>query len=118
MITLATSCKLAAGGGFLLSELEFEFIPGTSIQEIQNGNFEIYPNPIDEYLEIDFSEKVNQGIYNIEIFDMHGRIVHSATLKNSRNKVNLSSLAKGIYLLKISDESGNVLVSKRVFKEQ
>jgi hypothetical protein len=104
--------------GFLISELEFEFVPGSSIDELQNGDIKIYPNPIDEYLEIDFSEKVNQGIYNIEFFDMHGRIVHSATLKNSRNKVNLSSLAKGIYLLKISDESGNVLVSKRVFKEQ
>jgi hypothetical protein len=104
--------------GFLLSELEFEFIPGTSIQEIQNGNFEIYPNPIDDYTEIKFSENFKQEFYYLEILDMHGRIVHSATLKNSRNKVNLSSLAKGIYLLKISDESGNVLVSKRVFKEQ
>lgn len=103
--------------GFLLSELEFEFIPGTSIQEIKNGNFEIYPNPIDDYTEIKFSENFKQEFYYLEILDMHGRIINNSILINKRNKLNLSALKAGIYLILIKDPDGNHLITKKIIKK-
>jgi len=64
-------------------------------------NILIYPNPATDFISIQSVEKVNF----IEIFDMNGRSV--AKFNNSQNqKINISSLLKGIYIMKVSTEAG------------
>ena len=58
----------------------------------------IYPNPVSDVLVID---GINE-LYDVEIFDMHGKnIISALKVKNLK----LNSLNTGTYLLKVFDDS-------------
>lgn len=68
----------------------------------------LYPNPTSDFLHI----KSDQKISKVEIYDMSGKLVKSENLKDE--KVNVRSLLKGNYLLKIQTERG--VVSSKFIK--
>ncbi|OQP54504.1 glycoside hydrolase [Niastella yeongjuensis] len=57
--------------------------------------FNIYPNPVQQQLNIQSSESLDGGI--IRIFDIMGKVVMSA--RAASNKINVSSLTPGVYTL-------------------
>jgi hypothetical protein len=65
----------------------------------------LYPNPTSDFLNI----KSDQKISKVEIYDMSGKIIKSVKLQDY--KIEVSTLIKGNYILKISTESG-VVTSK------
>lgn len=62
----------------------------------------LYPNPTSDFLNIKTSQKISK----IEIYDMSGKLIKSERLKEE--KINVQSLLKGNYLLKIQTENGVV----------
>ncbi len=97
----------------------YEIIETTGITALENeGKVSIYPNPTinNVVLELDYKGKVG-----IQIFDITGKIVRdSQFLNNGENKINLniSDLMPGMYMVVISDESGQKIVKKIVkYKE-
>lgn len=62
----------------------------------------MYPNPTSDFLNI----KSDQKISKIEIYDMSGKLVQTSKMNNER--VSVSKLPKGNYLLKIQTENGVV----------
>jgi len=70
-----------------------------------NSSLIIYPNPVKEELSIDTKEKI-EVVY---IFDMNGENV--ITLKN-KNKVNLSGLQNGWYIVAVKLENGKKISNK------
>jgi uncharacterized repeat protein (TIGR01451 family) len=58
----------------------------------------VYPNPTSNNITIQGKEGMNQ---NFKIFDQMGRIVISGKLNGINTEVNLSTLSKGMYTLKI-----------------
>jgi len=78
------------------------------ISENELNEFLIYPVPTKSVLNI----STNHVINSIEVFDLLGkRIMH---LESPSNKIDVSSLSKGMYLLKIQTENKTVL--KRIIK--
>ncbi len=79
---------------------------------------EIYPTKIsDQTVNISINDKNVKGNVAVEIYDMSGKNVMKQSLTNSRNKVekiSLKSLNQGVYLVNVTDESGKILVSKKV----
>lgn len=69
------------------------------------SNLKIYPNPTSEKLFIEFSNKAKR--VNYSIFDIAGKKVISSILSKS-NSIDVSSLKKGLYLLKLKTESGQL----------
>ncbi|NJM79052.1 MAG: T9SS type A sorting domain-containing protein [Flavobacterium sp.] len=64
-------------------------------------NILVYPNPIKDYLNIDSKEKVA-----FELFDVFGKtILHKKEVVDLQ-KIDLSNYFKGIYLLKVTNKSG------------
>jgi hypothetical protein len=59
-----------------------------------------YPNPVKDYAYFKTNEKVSK----VEIYDSAGRILNSVSV--NENKVNLSTLQAGSYILRIYAESG------------
>ena len=63
---------------------------------IQNGKaFNIYPNPVQQQLNIQSGASLEGGI--IRIYDISGKIVMAA--RTASNKIDVSSLTKGVYTL-------------------
>jgi ligand-binding sensor domain-containing protein len=76
-----------------------------SIDEKTNPNsiLSLYPNPAKEILIIDSREKIR----NVIIFDMSGKKLKNVVIDHAQHiELNVRELAKGIYILKISTESG------------
>ena len=80
-----------------------------SQDEISNeSNFKIYPNPVDNILNIDSVNEINSMIY-----DITGKKVLESYSKN----INIEKLAKGIYVIKIKDLVNNITESIKIIKK-
>lgn len=83
--------------------------PLLSIDENALSQISIYPNPAKDFLSIDMPSNIE--INKISLFDTLGR----KALVTSDNNINLSDLARGIYILKIETTSGDL--SKKIVIE-
>ncbi len=75
---------------------------------ITNG-FSIYPNPAADYIIISNANEIQ----SVAIYNLKGVMV--IDYYNEINEINLSNLSSGIYLLKIIDNSGNI-ISRKIIK--
>jgi hypothetical protein len=83
--------------------------------QIQKGTLQvvIYPNPASTILRIDAPGK--NGKLDIRILDLQGRIVlHQSNLEN---EVHLPLLTNGMYLIQVTDESGNSSTEKLIIQQ-
>ncbi len=81
--------------------------------EILNS-FSIKSNPVNQNLELSFSQNLPKG--ELVIIDLLGKAVFSTTVNNSSSAlIDVSSLKSGLYIVKIS--SGNSTQSKRFIKK-
>jgi len=71
------------------------------LKDITKTEIKIYPNPAKDFINIT-SEK---AVKLIEIYDTLGRLIKT----ESTNKINISQLSKGNYLLKIKTDSGDII---------
>ena len=78
-----------------------------SVDESDVFLFSVYPNPAEELLHIDNSYVKSAIIYNIT-----GEKVLEV---NDQNRINVSSLSKGVYFIKVSD--GINASTKKFIKE-
>ena len=65
------------------------------------SNFNIYPNPTNDHITIDFGNLDNVEGWNIKIINILGQEVLSQPMDN--DKINVSELSKGVYIIRISD---------------
>jgi hypothetical protein len=70
-----------------------------SINE-QSISVSISPNPTSNFLNINFAKS---GKYEIQLIDVAGRKVLSATSKNNLSSIDVSHLNSGLYILSVSD---------------
>ncbi|MFL1013469.1 PQQ-dependent sugar dehydrogenase [Flavisericum labens] len=76
------------------------------------STLKIYPNPASSNLFIDNDgrEKANK----LFMYNVTGQLINSTILKTGTQKIDISNLSKGLYLIKILDESKNTIKIKRV----
>ena len=77
----------------------------------QKDVFSIYPNPANDKITIELTnpEKENE----IRLFNAMGQAVYEGTTGNSTTEIDLSSLASGIYLVKINNSVSQKLVIEK-----
>jgi len=75
-----------------------------------DNSIRIYPNPTTDYLQI---ENSSPEMTTLSLFDWNGRRLQHQTL-NALTIVDISSLAKGVYLLEIRNATGKI--SRKVTK--
>lgn len=88
-----------------------------SVRDIVVDYAEIYPNPVDKNLTINFGDKVPAKV-TIEIFDAIGRLQQSEVLDNSRNKLkeyDMSKYLPGAYYVVVRSE--NAAQTVKVIKQ-
>lgn len=67
-----------------------------------NNNIAIYPNPVKDILYIDGL----QNYHSIEVIDITGRIVQQQIVSEGAGSINVHSLSKGNYILKLKSKVG------------
>ncbi len=75
-----------------------------------------YPNPTSDFVSLQF-DKLVDGDIEVSVFDFSGRLLFNKKYANRKTiKLNLTSLAKGIYLINISINNGSKLAVKVIKK--
>jgi len=79
-----------------------------------NKTVKIYPNPANEFLNIDWNTASSA---DIRISDMTGRVVETFNTENSvTNSFNIHNLATGSYLITLTDKSTNATQTVKFIK--
>ena len=79
-------------------------------------DFSLYPNPANNKLYISFDDPAMQAYY-IKINSTAGKTIYMLPSPQLQNGIDISTLAKGIYVLQLTDEKTKVTVTKKFIKE-
>lgn len=87
-----------------------------STNEINNFEFEIYPNPVIDIVNLSFENNF-ENMFKVEIYDALGRLSFTQNKFSTGNKLslNISELERGIYILKLYNN--NKISVKRIIKK-
>lgn len=103
--------KLAVGTidlGVVWVEFQMEEDLSTNNPEINPSTVIIYPNPATDQVSVSTKENVK----SIEVYDLSGRKLAVSTTKT----INISTLSKGVYTMKILLENGEIHNKKLIRK--
>ena len=100
---------------FKLHKTYLEDITTVSIKNIEESNFEIYPNPTNKFLTI-INKDFNKN-FKVEIINILGKKVYSKNSNSKELKINMvkQGFSKGTYFIKLSTEEGSYF-TKIVFE--
>jgi hypothetical protein len=93
----------------------------SSLDENENMNFNIYPNPTSDNLNIQITDASESML---EISTMNGQLVYKEKMENSFVSIDISAFAKGMYVVRLIYNQGycikkcikNFIFPKKVIK--
>lgn len=104
--------KASSLGGVSFSATGSFTTIATNIEGNLANKLVVYPNPAEEFVYIFAGD--NTVVLSIGIYDLAGTLIMQPTVSN---KLNISSLARGVYLVKITTSEG-VLVEKLIVEKR
>lgn len=91
------------GADGLLIRLNFGVIPApSSINNIKQSQFNLYPNPTDGVFVIEVEENSK---YDVTVIDILGKTVYTSSINNMSTTIDLSGFDKGVYMVELKDEN-------------
>lgn len=94
----ATSSQPASWSEIVFSNLT----PGSLEGDNQHHNFQLYPNPADDYLFIERNQPA--GMANVQILQLDGKSIKSFSFDSNKHRMDISELTRGTYFLSINTE--------------
>jgi PQQ-dependent dehydrogenase (s-GDH family) len=111
------------------SILEFTYQPATGSRgtnplivqnripaAVKDKGIDIYPNPASSYLVV-YNYNNGPG-RNAELFDLTGKLIKRQTLAGITSRFNLTGVASGMYVLKVTDTKGRVIRSEKIIVQK
>ncbi len=90
-------------------ELNFNIL----IDHKKNNNFQLYPNPADDYLYFEFNNQT-QSSYIVSIYSISGEKIITQTI--STNSIQINKLQSGIYILYLTSKNKELIRTKFIKK--
>lgn len=79
-----------------------------------NTTIEVYPNPVQNMLNVDFSKL--KSATAIRIYDVNGRIVLTKNINQIRTQLDVSKLTGGVYMIEVLNRD-NTIVRYKIIKQ-
>ncbi len=106
-----TISNVEDGSGNVMETQTIEFSFGTGLEDFENQNFRIYPNPAENgQVTLDGIKNVT----NIQITDAAGRVVSTMTNNKGNNTITINQLKDGIYFITLTTDTQKQFVSKLI----
>jgi hypothetical protein len=91
------------------SDTIYIFIGSAGMEENTDSPLKIYPNPVQNYLNIELQKAYPES--NIEISDLNGKLISKTKFSGAFYRLkSLNTLPKGVYILRLQNEELNVLL--------
>lgn len=82
----------------------------TGIESINNSNnISIYPNPANDVINVSVAKELDLKNVALTLVDISGRTVLTQTIKSTETTVDINYLQKGVYLLKIGEQTTKLI---------
>ena len=85
---------------------------GVGINTISATELSVYPNPATSLLNINSNEDLTG--FNVQMFDIVGRLVISQELAGRSNTINVAKLANGTYIYRVTDKENGVVAQSKL----
>lgn len=79
----------------------------------ETGAPKIYPNPVTEFMSL---KDDYEAVKTVEVYNVVGRQLQRFSVSHAGQKYDVSRLPRGIYMVRMLDESGNIIRTQRVSK--
>jgi PKD repeat protein len=114
MIILTIDCNGAKNLATYMSYIYIKQVAGLA-ENTDNKGFNIYPNPVKDYLNIEFDKQTTSKNI-IRIFNDAGQqiFIEQVNENTSNVSINTSNFTSGMYLIKIEDSEGKFITKKLV----
>jgi Secretion system C-terminal sorting domain/DOMON domain len=76
-----------------------------SSQKFNLDSFKFYPNPSKDFLTLELPIEISSG--ELKIYNQEGKVVIKENVSKNNNKIGISNLAKGTYIVVLRTEQGN-----------
>jgi hypothetical protein len=87
--------------------------PVSTLEETDKLFVNIYPNPIDKIVNVEFE---NYGKYQLQLIDMSGKIIQNFEVNAQNVQMNSASWSAGVYRLNITNDKGQ-MSNKTIVKQ-
>lgn len=81
----------------------------TGIDKLEEYGINIFPNPSTGKFKLEIEDV--KGIINLSVLDLSGKIIFNESMNNNSKEIDLSKMAKGVYILQININS-EILTAK------
>ena len=118
-------------------------LPGTSYYRIKNNDLDgkssysivirvnrnktikglsLYPNPVVNGIVLLQGSDLGRGNYKINIFGANGQEIYKQQIKHNGGTISHtielpSTISKGVYMLSVKDENGNIIFNEKLVKQ-
>lgn len=82
---------------------------------VENAKISLYPNPVKDVLNIGCILQNNKNYGKCKVYDATGTLVIEKSFTRNKFNIEVSNLAKGLYLLRVENENG--MAAKRFLKD-
>ncbi len=102
--TYNVTLKVSNAFGSINSNLKtgYIYVGGVGVDELSQGGIKVYPNPVKDIMNVE----AGSGIQQIQLFNVTGQMVINKQVDSKTVTLNTSSLKAGIYMLKVTTETG------------
>jgi len=115
---LTINKKDATSSTYLLTDiayLDFSSIATATAPNQTLKKFVLYPNPVQEVLNIEYPISSNTDVQKLDIIGIDGKIIFSEIPINGKISISVSSLSKGIYFCRLNN--GNIVTATKFIKQ-
>ena len=88
-----------------------------AVEDLDNKerNIILYPNPVKDFLFIDFNDK-NYQDSNYVLFDSQGKLIKTGNLNQQKSELDFSLLPTSVYIIQIFQKNQNIKTFKIIKK--
>ena len=118
LLTFAT-CSVQGGGSgkdtLFVDDIEFVYVDHTGLDEyeVRQSQLSVYPNPATDHITVSFPNMQNGKLF---IYNIVGEQIMSRELADETSNISVAGLAKGIYMVRVTDDKGIVGTKKLIIR--
>ena len=96
-----------------IDSVDVNIINTVSVKELNQTLISIYPNPANNYLNINFTN-FSSDLFEVNIYDLNGKLVFNRQLFNLKNTIDLNNLKSGFYNYNITNKTSILKEAKLI----
>ena len=86
----------------------YSFTTTTGIHSWLENSVKVFPNPANDFVNVQCTMYNVQFGADLHVFDVYGKLVQTVPMTGETTAINVSSLADGMYFVRVTTEAGTV----------